>query len=285
MRQCGNIVARPPVAVGGLGGSGTRVVAAILAAAGIRMGPDLNQSLDNLWFTLLFKATDVPDYPHDRFDAIVSAFCGAMSGQGELSAYQRSQVMAAGAHLGKRHGSEWLQRRRQSFIGAFDSPRSVRPLWGWKEPTTHMLLPRLNQAIPGLRYIHVVRHGLDMAYSRNQNQMRLWGRRLLSGDMSHAEPRLSLAFWVASHRRILEIGNAMGSRFLLVDYDRLCSDPEREVDSLFSFLGVEPEETMLAEAYRLIHSSPNAGRFRAHSEGHFDPGDLAYLDNLGYSTA
>jgi hypothetical protein len=45
----------PFVVVGGVGGSGTRLVATCLQRLGVRIGPDLNESLDNLFFTLLFK--------------------------------------------------------------------------------------------------------------------------------------------------------------------------------------------------------------------------------------
>ncbi len=44
-----------PVVIGGVGGSGTRVVAAILSTLGFHLGNDLNESMDNLWTTLLFK--------------------------------------------------------------------------------------------------------------------------------------------------------------------------------------------------------------------------------------
>ena len=45
----------PPLVIGGLGGSGTRVVADILLAQGWYLGQDLNRAKDNLLFTLLFK--------------------------------------------------------------------------------------------------------------------------------------------------------------------------------------------------------------------------------------
>ena len=45
-------------AIGGLGGSGTRVFAAMLRHAGVYIGDDLNGPLDNLWFTVLFKRRD-----------------------------------------------------------------------------------------------------------------------------------------------------------------------------------------------------------------------------------
>jgi hypothetical protein len=44
-----------PIAIGGVGGSGTRAVAAILRDVGIDIGSDLNNTLDSPWFTSLFK--------------------------------------------------------------------------------------------------------------------------------------------------------------------------------------------------------------------------------------
>ena len=44
-----------PVVVGGIGGSGTRVITQILSGLGYYMGGDLNESEDFLGYTLLFK--------------------------------------------------------------------------------------------------------------------------------------------------------------------------------------------------------------------------------------
>ncbi|PLX51195.1 MAG: hypothetical protein C0613_00910 [Desulfobulbaceae bacterium] len=44
-----------PWVIGGVGGSGTRVVAEIFAALGVYIGNDLNAASDNLLYTLLFK--------------------------------------------------------------------------------------------------------------------------------------------------------------------------------------------------------------------------------------
>jgi len=44
-----------PIVVGGVGGSGTRVVAEILSKFGFYLGNDLNGASDNLLYTLLFK--------------------------------------------------------------------------------------------------------------------------------------------------------------------------------------------------------------------------------------
>ena len=48
---------QPLVAIGGIGGSGTRAVAQIMQNAGLHMGHDLNVSLDDLAFTTLLSAT------------------------------------------------------------------------------------------------------------------------------------------------------------------------------------------------------------------------------------
>ena len=44
-----------PVVVGGVGGSGTRVVEQMLRQLGVYTGADLNSAGDNRWFTLLCK--------------------------------------------------------------------------------------------------------------------------------------------------------------------------------------------------------------------------------------
>lgn len=44
-----------PVVIGGIGGSGTRIVAEILSRWGFYIGNDLNKFNDKLLYTLLFK--------------------------------------------------------------------------------------------------------------------------------------------------------------------------------------------------------------------------------------
>jgi len=47
-----------PVIVGGVGGSGTRVIAELLSNFGYYIGNDLNRSMDNLLYTFLFKRVE-----------------------------------------------------------------------------------------------------------------------------------------------------------------------------------------------------------------------------------
>jgi len=55
------------IAIGGVGGSGTRLVAGALAAAGYFIGYDLNEASDNLTFSLLFVRREILDASDDEF--------------------------------------------------------------------------------------------------------------------------------------------------------------------------------------------------------------------------
>ena len=44
-----------PLVIGGLGGSGTRVIAQLVNDLGFYLGSHLNEPLDNLWFTFFLR--------------------------------------------------------------------------------------------------------------------------------------------------------------------------------------------------------------------------------------
>ncbi len=57
----------PPVVIGGVGGSGTRLIAQILKDLGYFMGNDLNEANDNLLFPLLFKRIEILSSSEEEF--------------------------------------------------------------------------------------------------------------------------------------------------------------------------------------------------------------------------
>ena len=258
-----------PIAIGGLGGSGTRVVAALLVRPGFFIGGDLNGALDNLWFTLLFKRPDIRSIGDHEFAALCGVFTKGMQRQ-TLCGHQRALVRRAAAVARPQHPPEWLAERARSLL---ESRGDALPAWGWKEPNTHVVLDRLRRAMPGLRYIHVARNGLDMAYSDNQRQVRFWLR-------AEPTPLLSLRYWCDVQRRVLQIGASMGNDFLFLDFDALCTSPRTELRKLERFLG---DGKALDE--RVIVAPPSIGRFKAHGLKAFDPADVAYVAELGFDTA
>lgn len=276
-------LAHAPLAIGGVGGSGTRVVAAAAIALGVSMGHDLNDPLDNLGFTLLFKHAQAPALPEAEFDRHVALFAAAMTGTRRLNARERQLLMELAAmprpgFSGMQHSAEWLAERARRLAEPVPAlPPAAR--WGWKEPNTHVVLPQLLSALPGLRYVHVVRNGLDMAFSRNQNQLALWGERWLQRPVRPV-PHDALAYWCAVHRRIQTIGNAMGPHFLWLDYDAMCAEPARELERLIEFL--DAPRSALPTLLPLVQPQPTSGRHRAHPLDGFAVDDLDYLRSLGH---
>lgn len=273
---------RSPIAVGGVGGSGTRLVAQLLLELGFFLGADLNESNDTLWFTLLFKERGILKAPDDEFRERVAIFRGAMQASGPLTAAQRQRVARLARADRPQHEAEWLRRRVRSLEEWTErAPRPPVP-WGWKEPNTHVVLRRLAPLLPGMKYVHVVRNGLDMAYSSNQAQLHLWGPRFLGVARIEASPRLALKYWREVHTRVLAAAQSLGDRLLMLNYDRLCADPAEGLGLLLRFVEVAPPPATRDRLLASIRPPESVGRFRRHPSTDFDPADVAFARGLGF---
>lgn len=244
----------PPVAIGGLGGSGTRVFAAMLQYAGYHIGDTLNGPLDNLWFTVLFKQAAWTRAQPDpaAIDTAVRIFRRAMT-MGlahDLSVEDAALIASLRADLppeGPWHcGAQALHADALIASGPSNGP------WGWKEPNTHIFLPQLNRGIADLRYIHVVRNGLDMAFSANTWQARHWGHLYgLPNTPDVPLPVHQLRFWTAANRATLDYGaRHMPGRFLVMHYEDVCARPEPNWQRLRRFLDLPDNLTLPEEMLR-----------------------------------
>lgn len=238
-----------PVAVGGVGGSGTRLIARMLMQVGLDMGTRLNDSLDDLDFGDVFVNAAAADASGAQFDAMLERYLDSA-------------------------------RTHRACLRA--QPAEPSPGWGWKAPNTHLFLERIVARIPGLHYLHVMRSGLDMAYSPNLNQLRRWGPRVLGREVRET-PADALAYWVCVHRRILSLGDLMGRRFLLLNYDMLCDSPGAESSRLLRFLGVTPSEDRVAALAALVQRPPSRDRHAQHPTDALDPHDVEFVRSLGFA--
>jgi hypothetical protein len=255
-------------------------VAAAAIALGVDMGSDLNPALDNLAFTLLFRARDVPDLPPAEFQRRVRLLVATARRTPIEDAGDRALLRAiSAADRGGIHTAAWLQERAGRLLDRVPDGSARPGRWGWKEPNTHIVLPRLLEALPAMRYVHVVRNGLDMAFSTNRNQLAFWGPRVL-GRAVRIDPVDALAYWCEIHRRVQRTSAAMGSRFLWLDHDALCRDPAGGMAQLVAFLGLPSSRA--PELAPLVRPPPTSGRRRAHPLDGFAPRDLAYLEELGH---
>lgn len=268
---------RSPIVVGGLGGSGTRVVVRILERLGVDMGHDRNREEDLLAFSLLFKRRDWALRQLRGDGEELRLACGllerVLAGERPLPGAERRLVLRAGAevfrdgHDGEGHGRGAWSLLRAYRVLCPRAPRAGRPL-GLKEPNTHLFLEPLAAHFPGLRFVLVVRSGLDMAHSRNRVQLHLWGEHLgvtPSGD----EELDQLRYWLAANRRAVELGTELlGARFHLLDYEALCVRPEETVRRLAEALDLPVVGHALEDCAALVAPS-SRGRAGASAEGRY----------------
>jgi hypothetical protein len=268
-----------PVAVGGIGGSGTRVIATFLHMSGFYLGDDLNQALDNLWFTLLFKRRSVLLENVDNFQLLARLFCSRMSGNTDISEWDYTTIHRLADEERMEHSRDWLLDRLYSFANP-NTSKQANQRWGWKEPNTHIVIDRLLECQPSLRYVHVVRHPLKMAVSTNQNQLQSWGPIFLNREIS-VKPHQSLSYWCAAHRRVAEFMRIWPGRMIMIDLEALCTDPEQHCMRLAQFLLVQLADQSVAEFCRFLRPSYDQ-RPRGVSLKQFDLHDLTYIAQIGY---
>jgi Sulfotransferase family len=270
----------PPIAIGGIGGSGTRVAATLLEFLGYYLGDDLNEALDNLWFTLLFKRRSVLLESDDDFGQLVRLFFRRMSSNTTLSEADRAVVFKLAEQGRLQHDHDWLLARAVSFNGV-SLKKNGQP-WCWKEPNTHIIIERIFLIHPELRYLHIVRHPLNMSISANQSQLQNWGPVFLNRDVS-IEPRHSLAYWCEAHRRVLRFARRWPTRTMVIDFDALCAEPDAYYAKIIGFLGISPPDDVLARFRKFIIKPASVSRHKGIDLAQFEPKDLTYLQEVGYS--
>ena len=275
-----------PIVIGALGGSGTRVPAEALIEAGTHLGRDFNRARDNLVFTALFKrprwlARAGDARIHRQLDTFVRYMRGHRYGPGDYARLAASVI----DHEPTLRLRESARRVSRAVTHRPDPAAARAAVWGWKEPNSHVFLPQLIDHFPGLRYVHVVRHGLDMAYTRNKTQLEIWGDHFGIGVPPEDELALAgaqLDLWIATTRRAIDLGRRLGERFMLLRYEDLCREPERELRGLVSLAGLEVDGAVLSRLAGGVEAPGSVGRWRARGSGHFSAGQLAAVESLGF---
>jgi hypothetical protein len=269
-----------PVVIGGIGGSGTRLIAQCLRDLGFFLGIDLNESNDNLWFTLLFKRIEILSATDDEFDELTDIFYKGMTGSSPLTTKQIELINGLALQDRKQYSVNWLRQRIHSLLSNQVLLNQFTK-WGWKEPNSHIVLDRLRIRFKDMKYIHVVRNGLDMAYSKNQSQLELWGGHFI-GNSCKITPYNSLKYWCNVHRRVLDIGKSMGTDFLFLNYDDFCLNPENGIKQLCDFIGVVATNIQTHDLAKIIRLPKTIGRFKQYGINNFDKKDVTFVEQLGF---
>jgi hypothetical protein len=205
-----------PVVIGGTGGSGTRLVAQLLRSLGVALGDNVNNAEDAIELVWIYDKYVNPYLASGRVDK--------PQFEADLSAA--------------------LSRHRASSTG---------PVWGWKNPRSIYLLPVLDSLIPGMLFVHVIRHGIDMALSSNQNQLDKHGRAVLgpAGDRL-PPPMRSALLWQRVNDSAADHGKKMAGRYFLVRYEDACAAPQASILPVARALGIESSAKQLAVTTRAV---------------------------------
>jgi hypothetical protein len=222
---CAALRERGPGVIGATGGSGTRVLARVAQRGGMYLGSDRNRSEDALDFAAF----------SDRWVNAVAA--------GERPPQLVADLRALVAR----------QARSRS------TPEQA---WGWKEPRSVYLIRLLDEELPGLRFLHLVRDGRDMAYSDNQVQLRKHGAAVLGEREGLPAAVRSIALWNDVNLRAADYGElTLGARYLRLRFEDLCADPVPHVERILEFLGLAGDAARIAAEE--VAAPDTLGRWRA----------------------
>jgi hypothetical protein len=198
--------------------SGTSLVAGLLAASGLYLGPDEQ---------LAEAQVDNPDgfFENSRVMEINEAVLAAFG-----SAWDRPLPLPA----------EWASDDRLTPLlhraSTLAHQLAMKQVWGFKDPRNCLTLPFWRRIAPGLKVIVCVRSPLEVAASLHER----------NGFSEIA----SFALWLAYNRAALD--GSEGTDVAITHYDTWFESPQSELRRLRNFLGLDSTEDQTAAALSMI---------------------------------
>ncbi|HET7625221.1 MAG TPA: sulfotransferase [Verrucomicrobiae bacterium] len=228
----------PPVIIGATGGSGTRVITRIARQAGYYMGKNLNVSEDALEFSRLYNFW--------------------------LNRLIRESLSPPATDFPKKFERDFNDAVRRHLAAADPAIREPSQRWSWKAPRSIYLLPFFHARFPGMKFIHVLRDGRDMAISGNQNQLRKHGHRLLNWRERWllARPVRSILLWDRVNFQAAAYAEThFPENYLVVRFEDLCLEPVETTSRILKFLETPGDAEKIARAE--ISPPSSLGRWRS----------------------
>jgi hypothetical protein len=196
-------------------------------------------------------------------------------------------ILEEGAVRSDPPSHEMEQDFTRAIEGHRDALADKAAPWGWKGPRGMYVLPFLHEHYPNMRVIHLIRDGRDMAYSKNQHELR-HSEAALDGDFrALPEPVHSIKIWSRLNLATALYGEQeLRQRYLRVRFEDLCSDPPTTVARILTFFGSEiPDEEVREIANTAVNPPLTSHRWRARDAHELEPvlleGALA-LEHFGY---
>ena len=114
--------------------------------------------------------------------------------------------------------------------------------------------------------------------------METWGGLFGIPRPTDENPNASLKFWARANQAISDQAKSLGSnRYLQVNFDRMCHKPDRVIDEIITFLGVNIDESTYQKARNLPKIPSSMGRHKTQDLSQFDKEDLATVESFGFT--
>lgn len=250
------------IIIGGLGGSGTRAVASAIEALGYAHGPALNVSEDCLAFTYLFVRTDWIDTP--------------LPSVSERLACLRSII-----ENGEHPLAPDIERLSDAIVRR--TPPSGAASFLVKEPNTHIFADEILQTWHDAVFMFVHRNPLDMAFSRNTNQLQRWGARFgIDTQNFLGVPSAQLALWISALEHQRERRSRFYGRTAELDYDRFVHAPAATLGASLNAMGLDFDHSLLDLACADVRAPDSLGRGQTADLSMFTADQIAYCRRHGW---
>ena len=271
------------ISIGAVGGSGTRAIAQVLIQAGIFMGDDLNSSNDNLIFTRLLKNPKwYKKASLNEKNKRLLSFKKYME-RGKISLKDLFVFYKSG-FTNPTHSS-----RLDYYVNVFKllfSKDISRDIWGWKEPNTQIFVSEILNLFPNLKYIHVLRNGLDMAFSNNKQQLINWGWKYqieINGNETDTELAVKqLDYWIESTKDVIANSKSFENRFLLIKHSEFCHNAQTEIDRILQFCEISISSTKLKELNDIPRTPSSSDRYKNYDLSIFSPEQIQFVKEMGF---
>ena len=256
-----------PVLIGGVGGSGTRIVAEILIQSGIFMGLLLNKANDNMQIAR-------------KFPIMRDSIQGRETSNKQLIG-KLKDIIDWKSNNEKQLIDKTLSQFEKQMYSDYQKSNSMYTGWGWKVPGIYFILKYLASYYPNLKYIHLIRNGLDMAFSKNQNQLSNWGGYYGVNKNNQPLPKAALCYWYAANKKSISDGEALlNKRLLLIKFEELCSNPSEEIAKISDFLNLN--KSNLKELEKLVVPPVTIDRYKKYDLTVFNDNDFSKINEFGY---
>lgn len=250
---------KAPVVIGGVGGSGTRVITQIVKKAGFYIGNNVGKANDAKDFFEFFKKW-IPVYLlkktlteletqdkefHDFFTKWVSSDLLKKTTPGLENKEMISEFKkCVDTHLLPTSGN--------------------KTRWAFKLPRTIFLLPFLHSQFPKMKFIHVLRDGRDMVYSKNEKMLVNFSKFMLNIN-DPQNPKDKLKFWSSVNLEAAKYGeNHMKENYIQIRFEDLCQKKEETTRKIFGFLNVSFKD--LTPFLKIIRPPKSIGRWKDYQE-------------------